>query len=132
MIRAADVLNATDSVMLRPWDWPRGHHCLGDAAAIVVAMGGPDVMARLRGQYRSALGALRIVRRAGGLADLLAAECRAAGMRLGAAVPGALATTKGQATPAVVVCIEPGQWVGKTRDGYAVVSANLEGWAWRF
>jgi len=131
MIRPDAVMNAADSVMLRPWDWSRGQHCLGDAAAVVVLLGRPDVMARLRGQYRSALGALRIVQRAGGLAELLAKECAAAGMTFGPAVSGAMATTTGQDEPAVVVCVGQGMWVGKTRDGYAVVGVDGGGWSCR-
>lgn len=131
MIGADDVLNAADSVMLRPWDWARGHHCLGDVAAVLVSLGGPDLMARLRGRYGCRLAALRIVYRAGGLPALVAAECAAAGMVFGPAVPGAVATAQGEYGDAVVVCVEPGQWVGKTRDGYAVIGVEMEGWACR-
>lgn len=126
------VMNAVDSVMMRPWDWGRGHHCLGDVADVLVSLGGPDIMAGLRWTYRSQRGALRIIAEAGGVPALLAREAAAAGLVWGAAVPGAVGTAPGLDDPAVVICLQPGQWVGKTQAGYAVVSIVMEGWAWRF
>ena len=63
------------------------------------------------------------------LSALVAAECGAAGMKFGEAVPGAVATAAGDDGDAVVICIEPGSWVGKTQAGYAVISANIGGWS---
>jgi hypothetical protein len=125
------VMDAVDQVMLRPWDWAAGHHCLGDVAEIVQRLGGPDLMARLRGRYASRRGAMRLVAGAGGLPELVARECKALGMLSGPAVPGAVATAFGEAGWCVVVCIEAGHWAGKTAAGYAVIAAELEGWSWR-
>lgn len=127
-----DVLNAADSVMLRPWDWARGHHCLGDAAEVVRLLGGPDIMAGLRGQYVGKRGALRVVSRAGGLLALVEAQCARAGMRCGGAVPGAVGVAEHAGGDAVVICLQMGQWVGKVQEGYAVIEVEMEGWSWGF
>jgi hypothetical protein len=121
--------------MCRPWDWSRDWHCLGDASDVFGAIWGVDPMALVRGRALSIRGALGVVSGFGGM-DAMAAECFAsAGLVRGPAVPGAIAVGPSAVAAfggrAAMICIEPGLWAGKGRDGMAMIEADCEGWSCR-
>jgi hypothetical protein len=134
-VTGADVLRQAERVMLRPWDWARDWHCLGDAADVFKALWGVDPIANLRGLAGTFGAARRIVRAAGSLDVLAEREFAAAGLVKGVAVPGAIAvgpsggrTFGGRVT---LICVAPGVWLGKTMGGFANRQWDGEGWACR-
>lgn len=90
---------AIDDIRGRPFDWATQHDCgIGLAGSVVFAITGTDIAAPWRGAYRTRLGALRAMKRAGfgDLAALVASllpECHSSRARIGdlAACPAATA-----------------------------------------
>ena len=64
---------AINAARAEPFRWGR-HDCGLFASDCILAMTGTDPAAEFRGQYQSALGAARILRRLGGLAGLVASR----------------------------------------------------------
>lgn len=133
VITPGQVLDAVESVMLRPWDWLRDFHCLGDAADVFRVLWHRDPMQGLRGQARTFGGARRIVAGAGGMARLAEREFAAAGLVRSAAAPGVIGLAPTAASSfgpvAVAICVQPGLWAGKSKAGYDVIDWDGEGWS---
>jgi hypothetical protein len=133
-VTEAAAFEAVELIMVRGWDWARHWHCLGDASDVFALLHGVDPMASLRPRWRTMAGALRVVARAGGVDALVAPAFRAAGLLPGPAVSGAIGIG-GVDSPAfggraVMICIAPGFWAGKTEAGFAVIRRDLDMGGW--
>lgn len=66
---------ALDAIRRKPFSWEEQHDCgLGLAAPLVLAITGEDVAASFRGQYTTAIGAVKALRKQGysDVADMVA------------------------------------------------------------
>lgn len=132
-LRATDVLRAAEAVMLRPWDWARDWHCLGDAGDVFKALWGVDPVPGLRGIAPTFGAARRIVTAAGSLDALAEREFRAAGLVKGPARPGAIAVGPSRGPSfggrMTLICYCRGVWLGKTAKGLGSQMWHSEGWS---
>lgn len=120
---ADDVLAAVDAVMSRPFVWGPCDCCTA-AADAYLRLWGVDPMAGRRG-YRGRIAAGRMMRAAGGLARMAADQARAMGLQDGHRIGGLAVAVNGRS---LLVCIQPGQWAGKTMTGFAIVRQAGQGW----
>lgn len=121
---AAAVLAAVDQVMSRPFE--RGAaDCCTSACDVFAALWGLDPMAAIRSQYTGLKGAAALIRANGGLPGMAESIAAQSGFTEGHAV-GGLALSHDAQT--LLVCIQPGQWAGKTQTGYAIVRQAGKGW----
>ena len=115
------------SVMDRPWAWGEADCCTA-ACDVFGLLHGIDPMASLRGRYRSQMGAARIIAKAGGFVAM--AEGLAQAARLGPSFgePGDIGVAKMTDGHALVICVAPGQWAGKTVTGMTTVQDVVRCW----
>ncbi|MFB2530719.1 hypothetical protein ACEYYA_00960 [Paracoccus sp. p3-h83] len=129
---AAVVLAAVDRVMSVRWQWGRADCCTA-ACDVFQALWGRDPMASVRGRYDSAMGAVRLIGEWGDLPAMAEAMARAALLRpsnglcgdLGLSMPGAAGGPDGRA---ILICVGPGRWAGKTTGGYAILPNAERAW----
>lgn len=126
------VMAAVDDIMCQPWAWGAADCCTA-ACDVFMALHGVDPMALLRGRYSSRAEAARIVSSAGGFPALAEHMARRSGLVPVMAVPGAIGIShagdaKGPGRRAMMICIQPGIWAGKTADGYAMRPRAEWGW----
>lgn len=128
------VLDAVEAVMVRGWEWGCAD-CAMAAGDVFLRLWGVDPMARLRGRWATALEAARVASEAGGMERLFHPEFEALGLAFSAETAGAIGLGHVPETVfggrAMMICIEPGAWAGKTERGFAVQSVNMEGWICR-
>ena len=119
-----------------PFGWGTADCALlvADAARAVT---GVDPVPDLRGRYRSAAGALRVVSRAlglpqpGSMAQLMAAMCQ---QRLGGAIeaaqamPGDAGLCNYEGQQLLAVCAGGGQWLAPAERGLLPVPAPAQAW----
>lgn len=130
------VMAAVEQTMAAHWAWGRADCCTA-ACDVFAALQGRDPMAGLRGQYATAGQAARLIRRWGGFEAMAAALAEAAGLgacpTISQARPGAIGLSlpgaaRGPARRALLICIQPGAWAGKTLDGFAVLPTAERCW----
>lgn len=118
----------TQRCQAEPFAWGAADCCTW-AADVVEAVTGRDPAADVRGAYSSALGALRLARRRGGLVQ-------ACEQRLGARVrpcmaqPGDIGMAREGRLPMLVACMGAA-WLGQGPAGLAVVRPDAVRVAWR-
>lgn len=83
--------------------------------------------------YDSATGAMRVIAKHGGFTKMASALANEAGLREGLGVPGEIGISHHGATDgvegrALLICIEPGAWAGKTEYGYAILPSAERSW----
>lgn len=78
--------------------------------------------------YQGALQAARLMRAHGGLGALAEACAARAGLRPGHAIGGLAITQQTARHRALLICIEPGLWAGKSKSGFAILRAADRGW----
>lgn len=91
---------------------------------------GCDPARDLRGTFRCHLGSLRLQRRAGGLAALVAAPMAAVGLpETAVPVAGDVGVVMTRAGEIAGICMGGGLWAVKTKEGVAMAPAKLlKGW----
>lgn len=118
------VLQAVDAAMSRPFAWG-GCDCVSAACDVFARLWGVDPLAPWRG-YHGRAEALRIIRGTGGFDALAEAMAHSAALATGHA-PGGLALSLGRQR-SMLICIHPGLWAGKTRDGFGITRQAGRGW----
>lgn len=129
---AADLDDFLEAAMARPFDWG-ADDCILFPADWVRLRIGSDPARQYRGSYRSAGGAEKIIRRAGGLETLAelglasAGWTRSQGVRRGqVGLLPALAETTHGVRPSIVggICLGGGWWASRSRDGVTLGQAQ--------
>jgi hypothetical protein len=96
--------------------------CCPAACDVFQRLHGIDPMAPLRGRYHTAIGAARIIARAGGFEALADDLAERAGLARCVWQPGALATAVMPTGPALVIGLDqPGWWAGRCEGGYQIL-----------
>ena len=121
----AAVMAEVERIMSAHWSWGTADCCTG-ACDVYAALHGIDPMAPVRGQYEGAMGAYRLIRSWGGFPAMAEALARIAGLQPGQGQPGeiglsAAGAADGPENRALLICIQPGAWAGKTPDGFAIL-----------
>lgn len=126
-ISPAAVMAAVERRMGGPWAWGLAD-CCSSATAVFADLHGIDLMAGLRGTYRGAGGAARLIRDEGGM--MLIADRTAAfhGLRPTAGRPGDIGLVLGGAGFSAAICIQHGVWAAKTTDGFGIASMAVASW----
>ncbi|WJS86697.1 hypothetical protein [Paracoccus sp. TOH] len=120
------VIAEVERIMSRPFEWGPCD-CCSAACDVFAALWGLDPMAAVRG-YRGPIGAVRMMRRAGGLPALAEGLAARAGFVTGHAI-GGLALARGRAgRRSLLICITPGIWAGKSKYGFAILRNADRGW----
>lgn len=120
------VMAEVERVMSRPFMWG-SCDCCSAACDVFFGLWGIDPMASVR-SYRGALAAHRLMARHGGLPALAVVLAERTCLSPGHAVGGlALSDFVGR-RQSLLICIQPGQWVGKSSRGFAVVKSAARGW----
>ena len=112
--------------MQAPFEWG-ACDCCSAACTVFARLWGFDPMEHVRG-YRGPLQAARLMRSHGGLAALAEASAVRMGLRAGHAIGGLAITPAAARHSALLICIEPGLWAGKSKFGFAIVRAAEKGW----
>jgi hypothetical protein len=121
--------DAVQDVMLVRWQWGQADCCTA-ACDVHLRVFGVDPMAPLRGRYASRGGALRLIRVAGGLVALAGDLAARAGLHaVSDDAPGALGVAAMPGGEALLICLRPGSWAGKTAGGYATVGCAGAKWS---
>jgi hypothetical protein len=120
---------AVQDVMCVRWQWGAADCCTA-ASDVHLRVFGVDPMAPMRGRYASRGGALRLIRAAGGLESLVDGVVARAGLqRVVVDMPGALGVAAMPVGEALLICLRPGVWAGKTPGGYATLEKVGAKWS---
>lgn len=120
------VMAEVERILSRPFAWGPCD-CCSAACDVFAALWGIDPMDPVRG-YAGPIGAARMMRRAGGLPMLAETLAEKAGLTVGHA-SGGLALSPGMGTRhALLICIMPGLWAGKSKEGFALLRRADRGW----
>ncbi|RWR31360.1 hypothetical protein D2T31_05005 [Sinirhodobacter populi] len=119
------VLTAVDAVMSRPFEWGVCDCCTA-ACDVFLRLWGVDPMADVRSQYMGLRGAAALIRENGGFPALVESVLAPIGLTPGHQIGGLAMTLEGRGS--LLICIQPGQWAGKTLNGFALVSRADRGW----
>lgn len=110
--------------MVQPFSWGgvAGADCCTAACDAFAALFGIDPMASVRGRYCDLRSAVQLIRTYGTFVDMVDTLCTEAGLIEGLDDPGAIGVVTGDLDGhgGLVICSEPGRWVGKTKSGYLV------------
>lgn len=125
------ILPVALDIMDRDWEWGVADCCTA-ASDVFRRLHGVDPMAPLRGRYASQRSAWRLIRKHGGW-DAMTAELAArAGLSEGVGAPGEIGLAQMiEGTHALVICVAPGRWAGKSETGLRTVPAAAVGRSWR-
>lgn len=121
-----------DRVMSARWEWGVAD-CCTSANDVFHALHGIDPMAEVRGKYDSAVSAARLIRSWGGFAAMADALARSSRLiisdgqtgDIGLSAPGDAGGPDGRA---MLICIEPGAWAGKSELGYTILPNAERSW----
>ena len=118
------VMAEVDRVMAVRWQWGLADCCTA-ASDVFLALWGVDPMAELRGTYEDAGSAARLIARRGGFLALCEAAARSSGLVAGAGRPGDIGLSAagaggGPDGRAMLICVKPGAWAGKSDLGYSI------------
>jgi len=119
------VMAEVETVMSVRWEWGRAD-CCTSASDVFLALHGIDPMAEFRGLYDSAISAARLIQNWGDFPAMAEALARASGLSpsdgdtgdIGLSSPGAAGGPDGRA---MLICISPGIWAGKSELGYTIL-----------
>ena len=126
------VLAEVERVMGARWQWGVAD-CCASASDVFLALHGVDPMAEVRGTYTDAIGAYRLVRDWGGFPAMAEAMARISGLSVGSGQPGEIGLSApgnagGPDGRALLICIQPGQWAGKSEMGFSVLPGAERSW----
>lgn len=123
-----DVMAVVERHLGGPFGWGVAD-CCAAASAAFAEIHGIDLMPDLRGTYAGPIAAARIIRQAGGLRRLAETRAAAAGLRRCGDVPGAIGLVAGPRGPVAAICIAPGKWAAKARQGFVIVREAEIAWS---
>lgn len=118
------VLTTVDAVMSRPFEWGAADCCTA-ACDVFTVLWGIDPMAAIRSQYTGLKGAAALIRENGGLPAMAESIAAQTALSEGHAIGGLALSHDARS---LLICIEPGQWAGKTQTGFAIVRQAGKGW----
>lgn len=126
------VLEEVERVMSVRWSWGSAD-CCACAADVFAALHGVDPMAPVRGMYDDAMGAYRLIRDWGGFPAMAEAMARISGLSVGSGQPGEIGLSEpgnagGPDGRAMLICIQPGQWAGKSEMGFTILPGAERSW----
>lgn len=126
------VLAEVDRVMSARWEWGVSD-CCTCAADVFHSLHGIDPMAPVRGMYDDAMGAYRLIRDWGGFPAMADAMARIACLKVGTGQPGEIGLSApgnagGPDGRAMLICIQPGQWAGKSEMGFTILPGAERSW----
>lgn len=132
VISPAAVMAEVERIMSAHWQWGAAD-CCAAACDVFEALHGIDPLAPLRGTYNSAIGAARLIRTWGGFSAIADALAAGAGLGIGQGATGEIGLSvsgaaRGPEQRALLVCIQPGAWAGKTETGYAIINTAERSW----
>lgn len=132
MITPEHVMSEVDRVMSAPWKWGSAD-CCASACDVFLSIHGVDPMAPVRGKYDSAMSAARLVATWGSFLSMGEKLAARAGLVDGRGSAGEIGlshaeTATGIEGRAMLICIEPGIWAGKTVDGFAILASAERAW----
>ncbi len=117
----ARVMETALDVMDRPWDWGQAD-CCTSACDVFYRLYGIDPMESLRGKYATEFGAMRLIAKHGGFLRMAATLADRTGLVACEPKAGAI----GVSEKALVICVKPNVWLGKTLHGLGPVSEVIE------
>lgn len=131
LIPASSVIAAVEKHMSKRWDWGASD-CCKSAEAAFAELHGIHLMSHVE-PYDTAVKAARMIKCAGGVDALVADAAERNGLREGIGVSGEIGyshygAAEGAGRRAVLICIEPGSWAGKTECGYAILPNAERSW----
>lgn len=114
-----------DRVMSQRWKWGLADCCTA-ACDVFAALHGIDPMSAVRGGYDDAVSAARLVRAWGGFAAMAASFARASNLTPTNGAPGDIGLSSpgdagGPDGRAMLICIQPGVWAGKSELGFTIL-----------
>lgn len=114
-----------DRIMSARWRWGVADCCTA-ACDVFQALHGIDPMAEVRGRYDDAVSAARLIREWGGFRPMADAFARAASLTVSDGQPGDIGISApgnagGPDGRAMLICIRPGAWAGKSELGYVIL-----------
>lgn len=117
--------------MSQRWVWGQSDCCVS-ARNVFHDLHGIDFMDGVE-EYDSALGARRIINRYGDFPSMVEELAYEAGLRDGLGYGGEVGISHHGATDgidghALLICVAPGYWAGKTEYGYAVLPSAERSW----
>lgn len=122
-------LSVVFDVMDRRWEWGASDCCTA-ACDVFKALHGIDPMASLRGKYKSQLGAAKIIAGFGGFVAMCEKLAFDANLSESSGEAGDIGVAEmNDGVTALVICIAPNSWVGKTEGGFATVDRVLRSWS---
>lgn len=120
------VMAEVERIMSRPFEWGPCD-CCSASCDVFAALWGVDPMAPVRG-YSGPLGAARMIRRVGGLPTLAETLAVRSSLTVGHATGGLALSAGHRERRALLICIMPGLWAGKSKDGFAILRHADRGW----
>ena len=119
------VMETVERIMSVRSDWGATDCCL-TACDVFAELHGIDPMAPVRGAYADVIGAARLLRTYGGFVSMAEALMGAAGLTVSDGRTGEIGLSsagvgQGPERRCLLICVEPGVWVGKTELGYGIV-----------
>lgn len=126
------VMAEVEKIMSPHWRWGL-LDCTTAASDVFAALHGIDPMAPVRGKYRSAVEAYRLIEAWGGMMAMGSALAHLAGLTEGISAPGEIGISKlgfcsGRWDRAAVICVSPGAWAAKTPEGFALLPNAERSW----
>lgn len=127
-----EVMEEIERVMSTRWEWGVSD-CCAASCDVFAALHGVDPMATVRGTYDDAVSAARLIREWGGFVAMADAFARSCCLMVGTGQTGEIGLSApgdagGPDGRAMLICIEPGAWAGKTEFGYAVLPGAERSW----
>lgn len=120
------VMVEVERVMSHPFLWGPCD-CCSAACRVFHSLWGIDPMAGVSA-YQGPLQAARLIRAHGGLEPMADTMAGAAGLRPGHAIGGLAISPATARHRAILVCIQPGLWAGKSKSGFAILRTAEKGW----
>jgi len=129
-VTGEQVMALASDAMERPFIWGQSD-CSTAACDVFAALHGIDPMARVRGIYQSACGAMRLITVQGGWAAYSAALAADAGLvPVDQEAAGDIGLVETAGRHSLAICAGPGIWATKTENGLGIVTKAER--AWRF
>lgn len=127
------VANAVERVMSVRWQWGSADCCTA-SCDVFKALHGIDPMESVRGSYSDAVSAARLIRDWGGFSSMAEAFAIRNGLSPSSGKPGDIGLSMpgnagGPDGRAMLICIQPGSWAGKSDLGYTILPCAERCWS---
>lgn len=119
------IMHVVDDLMSKRWVWGFSDCCIS-ASDVFDNLHGIDPMSVVRGTYDTARKAYRLTQQWGGLFEMSKKLAELSNLQISSGDVGDIGISyKGVAMGpegrALLICIQPGAWAGKTENGYAII-----------